>query len=384
MKIYSALFVGLISLCATYKSFALPNPKHVYWVILAGGGGTRLWPLSRVDKPKQFLDLTDSSLIQQSVERLKFYPKFKETNTFVSTSQEQAHHVYKIMDQGLKIDGTIEEPNRRDTGPAILLAVMTILKKDPKAHIMFLPSDPYIPYEDYQSFSKALEDVMEGLDKEDKIVLLGKKPDYPATGFGYIEFKRDEKETKLKDIAKFHEKPKLEVASQYLQMDNMLWNMGIFAGKARVFAELFSNYAPKMYRDITNYIDGKVDYIEAEKKSVGFAIMEPASLNNQLKVLPIDSFSWKDVGNIDVFLSIKNEFLQKSGVPKNPSINVKSKNNKALSSKSNKLIAFVGVEGLCVVDTEDTLLVSKCSEAEDVKQVVNRMNENQTIFAPYL
>ena len=330
------------------------------------------------------MELTDSSLLEQSVERLKSYPDFEETNVYVATSSEQAPQVYGMMDRGLKVQGLIEEPGRRDTGPAILLAVLTILRKDPQAQIMFLPSDPYIPSEDYHAFSLVLKDVMEAVDAEDKLVLLGKKPDYPATGFGYIEYQTSAQNSKAKPIARFHEKPVLEIASQYVKQENMLWNMGMFAGKAAVFGKLFEKHAPEMYRNIQAYLDGSFDYMEAEKKSVDFAIMEPASLDKQLLVLPVDSFSWKDVGNIDVYLSIKNQFLQQLDLPQNPIVNVKSKNNKALSYKSDKLVAFVGVEGLCVADTENSLLITKCSEAESVKEVVNQLNEQPNKYTVHL
>ena len=384
MKKAAILFLGFFSLCSSFRTYALPKPEHVYWVILAGGGGTRLWPLSRADKPKQFLNLTDSSLIEQSVERLKSYPHFNETNVFVSTSRDQAAHVYENMDNGLEIKGTIEEPGRRDTGPAILLAVTTIMKQDPDANIMFLPSDPYIPKENYHAFSDTLKDVMEAVDTEDKLVLLGKKPEYPATGFGYIEYRQLGGESKLKSIARFHEKPNLERASHYLQQDNMLWNMGMFAGKAKVFDELFRKYAPRMYAGVKGYANGTLDYMDAEKKSVDFPIMEPASLDNQLLVLPVDSFSWQDVGNIDVYLGIKNNFLKSFGLPQNPIVSFKRHSNKALSHKSDKMIAFVGVEGLCVVDTDNALLIAKCNEAENVKQVVDRLSEQPKKYAPYL
>lgn len=366
------------------SSQSLPLPQHVYWVVLAGGGGTRLWPLSRAEKPKQFLELTDTSLIEQSLERLRIYPDFKDTNVYVSTAHDQAHHIYKMMDTGLEIKGTIEEPGRRDTGPAILLAVLTILQKDPQAHIMFLPSDPFIPSKDYQNFSNSIQKVMAATEKEEKIVLLGRKPDYPATGFGYIEYKEDSLGEGPKNILRFHEKPKLPVAEQYLKRDNMLWNMGMFAGRAEVFAKLFRKYAPSMYDSVKGYIEGSCDYMSAEKKSVDFAIMEPASLDSRLMVVPCDSFSWQDVGNIDTFLTIKNQFIADSGQESNPIIEAASHANKAISKRADKLIAFVGVEGLCVVDTENTLLISKCSEAENVKHVVNKLNTQPDKYAPYL
>ncbi len=353
------------------------KPQNVHWVILAGGSGTRLWPLSRAEKPKQFLEVTQGNLIQQSIDRLKLYPDFDQTHVYISTGSDILAQVNRLRSDGLHVDDVIVEPARRDTGPAILLSTLRILEKDPDALIMFLPADPYIPEGDYTVFSDYLKATMDYIGNEDKLLLLGKKPEFAATGYGYIEFNAKAGTVHgIQSISRFHEKPKLEVAESYLQRSNFLWNMGIFAGKAKVFAQLFAKYAPQIYQPMVDYVAGKGSYEAAQKKSVDFAVMEPSSLNGELAVLPVDNFRWHDVGNVDVFLSIRGQYLQEQGEA--PLVyELEASGNKVKTDTAGKMVAIVGVDGLCVVDEKDVLLITKCTEAERLKQVVDDLKKNK-------
>lgn len=368
MKIVTAL---LLLATTTLASAALPPPEHVHWVILAGGSGTRLWPLSRATKPKQFLELTEGNLIQQSIDRLKLYPSFEQTHVYLSTGSDVIHQIDRLRAEGLKVDDVFVEPSRRDTGPAILLAALKILEKDPNAHIMFLPADPYIPEQDYPVFAQYLIQSMEASLSE-RLVLLGKKPTYATTAYGYIESGANLSQGAAFAIQRFHEKPKLEVAETYLKSPNMLWNMGIFAAKGQTFARIFAKHAPIMYQDLQNYLHGQGNYDACEKKSVDFAVMEPASLAGELAVIAAQNFSWYDVGNIDVFITLRQSYLAEQQL-NSLTYQYQAQNNKAMTKDPNKLVAFVGVEGLCVIDETDVLLVAKCSDAENLKKVVDEL-----------
>lgn len=360
----------------------MPNPKNVYWVILAGGSGSSLWPLSRDDKPKQFLTVTDSNLIQQSVNRLKSYPSFPKTHVYISTGTKLEGQVRKLEKKGLEIEGIITEPGRRDTGPAILLSVLTILKKNPDAYIMFLPADPYIPTKDNQLFASNLTKAMNYLEKNDQIVLLGKKPDYPATGFGYIEYQKSA--GSVKQISRFHEKPQLSVAKEYLEQGNMLWNMGMFVGKGATFKKLFKVYAPEMSQGVKQYLDKKGTYDAVKKLSIDFAVMEPASEKGQLAVVPVEGLEWHDVGNVDVFMKIRDKFLRAMGKFPTNNIMVDATNNLFYMANKEKLLALVDVKGLCIVDTKDVLLIASCKNAEKVKRLVIKMTKEPGKYGPYL
>ena len=365
---------------------AIPKPKNIYWVVLAGGGGTRLWPLSRADLPKQFLSVTDKNLIAQSIDRLKAYPGFDQSHVYISTGKDLVSHVQKMQGQGFPIEGVIVEPERRDTGPAILLATLKILAKDPNAYIMFLPADPYIPTENYQQFAQSLMDVMESVEKSNKIVLLGKKPEYPATGYGYIEYSNSEPSlgSRYHKVSVFHEKPNENVAKSYVSRKNMLWNLGMFAGKAETFKQLFKRFANETYEGVEKYLQGKGAYAKVNGKSVDYSIMEPGSKSGDLVVVPADHFKWRDVGNVDVFISIRDEFNKMNNGFHQKVISKNAKNNKVLTQDTKKLVALIGVENICLVDTEDALLVTKCQESEQVKKVVETMKQNKDHFGSYL
>ena len=365
--------------------FALPNPKNIYWVILAGGSGTRLWPLSRLEFPKQFLSVTDKSLLKQSIERLKFYPNFSKTHIYISTEKGLRKHFTSMKEEGIEFEGIIEEPSRRDTGPAILLATLEIMKKDPHAYIMFLPADHYIPPKDYSQFGSYLQQMMQHVEEKNKIVLLGKTPKYPATGFGYIEYAQDAvNKSALQAVVKFHEKPKEELAKKYLDQGNTLWNIGIFAGKAETFSKLFKKYANNIYKGIEQYVQGTASYQNVEKKSVDFAIMEPSSKVGKLAVLPTDNFEWQDVGNINSYLAIQDQYLEAQNIEKPKIITKDAMHNKVFLKNKKKLVSFIGVDNLCVVDTDDVLLVTDCDQAEKIKTVVNDMNQNKEKYASFL
>ncbi|MFC1841599.1 mannose-1-phosphate guanylyltransferase [Candidatus Dependentiae bacterium] len=339
--------------------------KNAYFIILAGGSGTRLWPLSRQEKPKQFLEVgEEKTLIDQAIERVSaIAPK---ENIWISTTKNHEENIKRYV--GDKIGHIVVEPGLRNTAPAILLACLELHKKDPDAVVMFLPSDPFI--EDKDKFVAYVKSAIEFSMENNHITLFGITPTYPATGYGYIEFDNVNKKDAPYQVLKFHEKPKLEVAKAYVAQDNMVWNICMFCGKVKVFLEEFAKEAPEIFDGVTKYVNGHGDYNDVKSDSIDYAVMEKSK---NIFVIPAD-FPWCDVGNIEVFLTIQKQNMQ---LDENV-VSVDSKNN--MVSVKDKLVALVGVDNLCIVETNDTLLITKRNQAEKVRQIVQQLkkSKNQT------
>ncbi len=349
---------GSKKLCATENK--VNNNKNVYCVILAGGSGTRLWPLSRANKPKQFISVASKkTLIEQAVARVSsVIPK---ENIWIGTTKQHEASVQACV--GNNIGNIVIEPGARNTGPAILLSCFRIYERNPNATIVFLPSDPFIPNVDlFASYvSRAIEFAVD----HDKIVLLGLRPRYPATGYGYIEYD-DSEVCGPFPVKTFHEKPVFEVAQKYCHQGNMLWNISMFCAKARVFLKEFQKNAPDIFEGVQQFVKGSGTYEDITSESIDYAVMEKSK---NISVFPVD-FEWCDVGNIEVFLSLQKEY----GLDNSDVIAVNSSNN--LVKVDNKLVALVGVGDLCVVQTDDVLLITKREKAEKVKQIVQQLKKS--------
>lgn len=330
--------------------------NNMYIVILAGGSGERLWPLSRKKQPKQLLPFTrQKSLLEQTVERaLKLVPK--ERCIIVAAADQEKN----IKDEVKHAVGSIiYEPEARSTAAAMILAAGKIYQKDSKALLVFLPADHYIP--DSKKFIEFVGHAVDFSKTSKKITLLGLKPSYPATGYEYIEYKPGIVPFVIK---KFHEKPDKETAQIYLSKE-FLWNSGIFISSADVFLQEAQKYLPetvdlikKSEKDIIAY--SKIDSISADK-----GIMERSE---NLAVLPVD-FVWCDVGNLETFLS-----LRQSDKTFDRVVSIDSKNN--LVDVQEGIVALVGVENLCVIQHDQVLLVVHRDQSEKVKQVLEVLRKD--------
>jgi len=337
--------------------------KNIYFVILAGGNGTRLWPLSRINKPKQFLEVGENrTLLEQAIHRVSvIVPK---ENIWISTTAKHAPNIKKHV--GDKIGNIVVEPGMRNTGPAILLACLEVHKKDPNAVVMFLPSDPFIS--DTDTFVNYVKDGILFSQNNKGITLFGIQPTYPATGYGYIEFDNTKKQDAPYKVLRFHEKPKLEVAREYISKNNMVWNICMFCGKTQVFLKEFEKHAPEIFDGVTKFFNNQGDYNNVKSDSIDYAVMEKS---DNIFVIPAD-FPWCDVGNIEVFLTIQKQHSQ---LRDNNIVTVDSNNN--LVNVKDKLVALIGVNNLCIVETNDTLLITKRDQAEKVRQIVAQLKNSE-------
>lgn len=329
-----------------------------YFVILGGGSGTRLWPLSRKNRPKHLLPfLNDKSLLEQTIERIK--PIAQGETIAVVTAESQKELITSSATE------LFVEPSPRNTGPAILLSCLEIAEKSPEAVVVFLAADHFIP--ETKKYCTYLAKAVKQASKKDKIITLGLMPTHAATGYGYIQAKTSNSLTSspllhagsFYDVKKFHEKPNLEKAEEYVRNGNMFWNLCMFIGKVSLFIEEYKKHAPKIYHAVLNYKKSGAGYEDAPATSIDFAVMEKSK---NISVMPCD-FEWTDVGNLNTFLSIQ----EKYGIKNAKIINIDGKHNVAKTDK--KIVTFIGVDNICLIEDEDVIVVAKRDQVEKVKEL---------------
>ncbi|KKQ49041.1 MAG: Mannose-6-phosphate isomerase, type 2 [candidate division TM6 bacterium GW2011_GWF2_38_10] len=332
--------------------------KNIYFVILAGGSGERLWPLSRHARPKQLIPFLDNtSLLEQTLARISPLVACAQQVVVVTNKVHEGAVRDLIGDQ---VGTIIAEPEGRNTAPAILWACHRIKVMDPQALVVVLPADAYVP--DRDAFCELIAHGANYLEREDDIVLFGLQPTYPATGYGYIEADTacslGEHETFR--VVRFCEKPDLLKAQAYVAMGNMLWNIGIFAASVSTFLREFDMHVPDVVTAFGNFMANKNPYAHVPSISIDYAVLEKSS---RLVVLPA-LFEWYDVGNLSVFLSLQERYAQQGSSV----INILGQGN--LASAHKKLVVCVGVSDLCVVETDDALLIVHQDAVEHVKKAI--------------
>ncbi|DAB28536.1 MAG: mannose-1-phosphate guanylyltransferase/mannose-6-phosphate isomerase [Sulfurimonas sp. RIFOXYD12_FULL_33_39] len=348
-------------------------------VILCGGNGTRLWPISRTLMPKQFVKLFDEkSLYQLTVDRNSRFCQ----NSFIVSNMEQ---YFLAKDQLEELHGKSKEhsnfllePIGRNTAPAIALACMALQEDET---VLVTPSDHLIKNED--EYAKVLYKAKE-LAEDGYLVTFGIKPTFAETGFGYIEADGT-------DVKAFHEKPDFATASKYLEAGNYYWNSGMFCFKAGVFLDELKKYSPQIYDtckaalkdDVKTSVSDntikikKDDMLEIPEDSIDYAVMEKSS---KVKVVPSD-IGWSDVGSFDALYE---------ELPKDENGNTVNKNYVQIESKNNfiygceRKIATVDIEDLIVVDTGDALLISKKGSSQKVKNIVNKIRNDSQLHNIHL
>ncbi|MDX9787761.1 MAG: mannose-1-phosphate guanylyltransferase/mannose-6-phosphate isomerase [Desulfobacterales bacterium] len=358
----------------------------VYAVLLAGGSGTRLWPVSRELYPKQLVKLIGKdSLVQNTIKRLGHMVNIEHVR--IVCGQEHYYEIGRHMaDVGIDPKGKIiREPCGRNTGPAVLLGVMHVLKQAPDAVICVFPADHVI--RDSQAFQEKLSAAVR-LAQSGHVVTFGIRADFPETGYGYIEGEGPVEEGAL-SIKRFVEKPDLETARRYIDAGNYFWNSGMFAFRASVIAGEFKQYEPALYekmREITSVEDPVPtgDYEQLSDISIDVAIMERTDKG---VVLPSD-FGWSDIGSWKSLY----DFLPKDGqgnILDGDVIAEKTKNCFVMGA--HRLVATHSIENLVVVDTPDSVFISNLENSRDVKSIVSRLKEagrgeyhhHRTVYYPW-
>lgn len=348
--------------------------KNYYAIIMAGGVGSRFWPVSTTDFPKQFHDMLGSgqTLIQKTFSRLsRLIPA---ENILVLTNEKYNGIVLDQLPE-IKPEQVLLEPAMRNTAPCILYASLKIKKQNPNAVMVVAPSDHWI--EDENAFVKDLQQCFDYCSKENALMTLGIQPTFPNTGFGYIEFDKTDSNP-IKKVKQFREKPDYETAKSFLDSGNFLWNGGIFIWSVQSITEAFEKFQPQMnalfLNGYNNYnTDGEKkfiadNYASAENISIDYAVMENAK---NVFVLPAE-FDWNDLGTWGSL----HEKLDKddyNNAVVNAKVVLENASNNIIRSEATKLIIVDGLNDYIIVDKDDVLLIYPKEKEQDIKKIVSQI-----------
>ncbi|NVO01391.1 MAG: mannose-1-phosphate guanylyltransferase [Bacteroidetes bacterium] len=350
--------------------------KNNYCVIMAGGIGTRFWPISKTSHPKQFIDIlgTGKSLIRQTYDR--FLNVCLKENIYIVTNE-----IYKnlVLEQipGISVDQIICEPTRRNTAPCIAYASYKIAQINPDANIVVAPSDHIILKE--ENFIEIIEAALKATAKNNWLLTLGITPSRPDTGYGYIQFNQDScylEEDKIKKVKTFTEKPGLEMAQSFLQSGDFLWNSGIFIWSLKSILKAFEEYLPEI---ATSFIEGNSKYNTPEEEgfiketyticksiSIDYGIMEKA---DNVYVLRSD-FGWSDLGTWGSLYDTREKNADGNTIVGKNVIVYDSKNC-IVNMPNEKLVVMQGLEGYIVVESDNILLICKKTDEQQIRSFVN-------------
>lgn len=343
----------------------------VYVAIMAGGIGSRFWPESRTARPKQFLDIlnTGKTLIQLTYERfLKLVPK---ENIYVVTNTEYDALVKEQLPE-LADHQILREPVRRNTAPCITYACDKIYTKDKDATIIITPADHLVLNED--KFVAVIDKCIDFVSNNTFLVTLGVKPTKPATGYGYIQFEDEHSPDGFYRVKTFTEKPTLEIAKTFLKSGDFLWNSGMFVWKAKTILEAIRKHLPEIgdaFKDGANYYNTPDEqkfistaYSHCTNISIDYGVMEKAE---NVFTIPAE-FGWSDIGTWDSLYDVyEHDYLGNAVSGKNVKIYDAAHN--MVMVPDNKLVVIQGLDGYCVVDTKDVLLICEKNKEEEIKRI---------------
>lgn len=350
--------------------------NNYYAILMAGGVGSRFWPVSTVEFPKQFHDMlgTGETLIQKTFQRLsKLIPA---ENILILTNE-----IYNglVLEQlpAVNQDQVLLEPAMRNTAPCILYASLKIKNKNPNAVMVVAPSDHWIEDEDH--FIEDLQIAFDFCAKENALMTLGIQPTFPNTGYGYIEFDKSDKNL-LKKVVQFREKPDYITAKSFLTSGNFLWNAGIFIWSVSSIIKAFEKYQPTMnelflkgndfYNTKEEYNFINQYYAISENISIDYAIMEKAK---NTYVLPV-SFDWNDLGTWGSLYD-KLPKDENDNAVVNSLVLLNNCSNNIIRASKDKLIVIDGLNDYIVVDKDNVLLIYPKEKEQNIKIVLKEVND---------
>lgn len=346
---------------------------------MAGGIGSRFWPMSRTTHPKQFLDIlgTGKTLIQQTFERYsKLVPP---ENIFVVTAHEYIDKVKEQLPQ-LKEANILGEPSRKNTAPCIAYIAFKLQQINPDALMIAAPADNLIL--DDEAFVKTTETALRFIDHINALVTIGIKPTHPNTGYGYIQHDDLEVAPGIYKVKTFTEKPNLELAQTFLSSGDFLWNAGIFTWKVKNIITAFEKHLPEIYevfaaeKDLLNTAAEKEAieriYPQCTNISIDFGIMEKA---DNVYVIPA-SFQWSDLGTWNsAWQNMEKDYFQNAVA--GSQVMVFDTRNTMVHVPNNKLVVLQGMEDFIVVDTKDVLLICRKEKEQEIKEIVAEVKRNK-------
>lgn len=349
--------------------------NNYYAVIMAGGVGSRFWPVSTQQFPKQFHDMlgTGQSLIQRTFERINdFVPS---SNILIATNEHYENLVLEQLPKTTK-QQLLLEPTMRNTAPCILYAALKIYNQNPDAVMLIAPSDHWI--EDETEFSRNITTSFEACTKNDILMTLGIQPDSPNTGYGYIQF--EENNTEIKKVKNFTEKPNLETAKEFLASGDYLWNAGIFVWSAKSILKAFKKHLPEMIDildDGNNVYNSdfeddfiRSNYSKCENISIDYGIMERSK---NVYVLPVD-FGWNDLGTWGSLYNKLEKDNQQNATVGAQTI-FRDANGNMIRTQNGKRVVIQGLENFIVVEKDDVLLICPRKDEQDIKQISGQVKD---------
>jgi mannose-1-phosphate guanylyltransferase len=353
--------------------------RNNHLVIMAGGVGSRFWPMSTAARPKQFIDVlgTGKTLLQLTVER--FGTLIDPKNIWVVTNRDYVSIVKEQLPD-MPEDNILCEPCRRNTAPCIAYVSWRIKAQDPKANIVVTPSDHVVM--NIQNFQRVIEQCMEFTSESDAIVTLGMKPTRPETGYGYIQADLSAASLRNKEIFRvdsFREKPDLETAQEYIKKNYYFWNAGIFIWNVSTIVNAFRIYQPKLSKIFEQLLpvygtpeeQAAIDeqFPKCENISVDYAIMEKAE---EIFVCPAD-FGWSDLGTWGSLLTqSKRDLYGNACIGKD--ISLFETTNCIIHTTEEKKVVVQGLDGYIVAEKDNTLLICKLAEEQRIKQFQENCN----------
>jgi mannose-1-phosphate guanylyltransferase len=350
---------------------------NMYAVIMAGGRGTRFWPLSREKKPKHLLNITgEKTIIQQTIARIT--PLIPEENILIVTSVDHYDEV-KRQCPNIPERNIIAEPSGRNTAPCIGLAAMHIRKRDPESIMAVLPSDHLI--ENEEDFLNILTVAGKMAQRGNHLITIGIKPTGPETGYGYIE--RGEHETAIDGrsiyrVKSFREKPSLSLAEEFVKDGNFFWNSGTFIWSISTIINEIKKLLPDLYEGLLKIEDsiGTIQenqitrsvYDKIEPVSIDYGVMEKAPGTFLIR----GNFGWSDIGSWDALSEVLDKG-KSDNFAKGEIISINSSDSFIYNPY--RLVALVGIKDLIVVETEDALLICKKNRSQDVKKITEELRK---------
>ena len=353
--------------------------KHHYVAIMAGGIGSRFWPMSRTSYPKQFLDVlnTGKTLIQWTYERYtQFIPL---ENIYIVTSEEYVSIVEAQL-PNLPKENILAEPSKKNTAPCIAYISFKLAQKDPLATFVVAPSDHLIL--EQENFQKIVEQSLDFVTHIKALATLGIKPTNPNTGYGYIQYEGLEVSKGVYKVKTFTEKPTEEIAESFIASGDFLWNAGIFAWKASTIIAAFEKYQPEMFE----LFDGEKENFNtpAEKQSIqkiypqcvnisiDIAIMEKA---DNVYVIPA-SFGWSDLGTWNsAYDNMEKDYFANAVASDN--VIVIDATKCMINAPKDKLVVVQGLDDFIVVDTKDVLLICSKEKEQSIKEYVAEVKRHK-------
>lgn len=350
--------------------------KNYYAILMAGGVGSRFWPVSTTEFPKQFHDMlgTGETLIQKTFTRLsKIIPK---ENILILTNEAYNDIVLEQLPM-IQQEQIILEPVMRNTAPCILYASLKIKKQNPDAVMVVAPSDHWI--EDEVQFCSNLQYAFDFCERDENLMTLGILPTFANTGYGYIEFDKLDSHH-IKKVKQFREKPDYATARKFIQSRNYLWNAGIFVWSAKSVLKAYEEFQPEMFAHFMNgynffNTENEAAFIHdnyplAENISVDYAILEKAQ---NVYVLPA-TFDWNDLGTWGSLYDKLPKDSQENAVI-NASVILENATNNIIRTDGKKLVVIDGLNDYIVVDRDNVLLIYPKDKEQDIKKIVSKINK---------